>query len=87
MNEELDLLGGVAGKGGKGNSGPQKRGKFEASIIATYNAYLPFYEDVILRRLVSSGCQHNILLLDKGELSQSLSMATTCHEWQDDRTL
>ena len=56
MTEELDLLNAVAGKGGEIKSGSQKRGKFDASIIATYNAYLPFYEDVVLRRLVASGC-------------------------------
>lgn len=77
MSEELDLLSAVAGKGGESKSGSQKQGKFEASIIATFNAYLPFYEDVVLRRLVASGCHHNVLLLDRGDLSQSLSTPTT----------
>ncbi len=74
--EELDLLSGIAGKGGEGKSSGPKRAKFEASIIATYNAYLPFYEEVVLRRLVSSGCHYNILLLDSGDLSRSLTAPT-----------
>lgn len=77
VTEELDLLSAVAGKGGESKSGSQKRCKFEASIIATFNAYLPFYEDVVLRRLVASGCHHNILLIDRGDLLQSLSAPTS----------
>lgn len=77
MIEEIDLLSAVAGKGGESKSGSQKRGKFEASIIATFNAYLPFYEDVVLRRLVASGCHHNVLLIDRGYLLQSLSAPTS----------
>lgn len=76
MIEELDLLSGIAGKGGEGKSSGPKRAKFEASIIATYNAYLPFYEEVVLRRLVSSGCHYNVLLLDSGDLTQSLTAPT-----------
>ncbi len=77
MIEEIDLLSAVAGKGGESKSGSQKRGKFEASIIATFNAYLPFYEDVVLRRLVASGCHHNVLLMDRGDLLQSFSAPTS----------
>ncbi|MDF1552524.1 MAG: hypothetical protein P1P84_05645 [Deferrisomatales bacterium] len=75
MAELIDLLSGIAGKGGE-SSGPGKRGKFEASILTTYNAYLPFYEDVVLRRLVASGCQHNILLVDASDLSRSMASPT-----------
>jgi len=32
-----------------------KKGGYEASLITTYNAYLPFYEEVVLRRLVNAG--------------------------------
>jgi len=74
--EELDLLSSIAGKGGEGKPDAPKRAKFEASIIATYNAYLPFYEEVVLRRLVSSGCQYNVLLLDNGDLTKSLTSPT-----------
>ncbi|MBI4775778.1 MAG: hypothetical protein HY788_16665 [Deltaproteobacteria bacterium] len=77
MTEELDLLKAIAGKRGESKSGAQRRGRFKASIISTFNAYLPFYEDVVLRRLVASGCHYNVLLLDSGEFSQGLSTATT----------
>lgn len=72
MSEPIDILNGFAGKGGEAAGAP-KKGKFDASILTTYNAYLPFYEDVILRRLVTSGCQHNILLVDAKDLAQSMS--------------
>jgi len=73
--EELDLLSSIAGKGGEGKNGP-KKAKFEASIIVTYNAYLPFYEEVVLRRLVSSGCQYNVLLMDNGDLTKNMISPT-----------
>lgn len=41
-----------------------KRGGHEASLITTYNAYLPFYEDVVLRHLSNNGVRHNILMMD-----------------------
>lgn len=43
MNDELALLDLLAGKEGKKKSRTFGRARFEASIIATYNAYLPFY--------------------------------------------
>ena len=46
--------------------------KFETSLITTYNVYFPFYEDVILRRLVAGGASHNVLLMDKGQLAECL---------------
>jgi hypothetical protein len=73
MSEPIDILCGFAGKGGGEESGAPKKGKFDASILTTFNAYLPFYEDVILRRLVSAGCHHNILLMDAKSLAQSLA--------------
>ena len=75
MIETIDLLSGIAGKGGD-SSASSKRGKFQASILTTYNAYLPFYEDVILRRLVASGCHHNVLLIDATDLARNLSSPT-----------
>lgn len=42
-----------------------KRGGYEASIITTFNSHLPFYEEVVLRKLVSAGCRHNVVLMDK----------------------
>ena len=49
-----------------------KKGKYEASLITTYNAYLPFYEEVVLKNLVSRGCRHNVLLMDSSQFSESL---------------
>jgi hypothetical protein len=37
---------------------------FQASVVATYSCYFPFYEEVILRRLLDRGCTNNILLVD-----------------------
>ena len=37
---------------------------FQASVIATYCCYFPFYEEVVLRRLLSNGCTNNILMVD-----------------------
>ena len=49
-----------------------RKGGFEASLITTFNAYLPFYEDVVLRRLVNVGVRHNLLLMDARQFSVSL---------------
>lgn len=48
-----------------------KQGGFEASLITTYNATLPFYEEVVLRRLVAAGCQQNIVLMDRSQCAAS----------------
>lgn len=50
-----------------------KQGGFESSLFLTYNAFLPFYEEVVLRKLQSSGCRNNILLMDRSNLSKCLS--------------
>lgn len=42
-----------------------KRGGYEASLITTFNATLPFYEEVVLRKLVGAGCRHNVVLMDQ----------------------
>ncbi|MCY3540421.1 MAG: hypothetical protein OXH31_00720 [Gammaproteobacteria bacterium] len=49
-----------------------RKGGFEASLITTFNAYLPFYENVVLRRLITAGNRHNILLMDAGQFKISL---------------
>ena len=49
-----------------------RTGGFEASLIATYNAYLPFYEEVVLRRLNNAGVRHNVLLMDAQQYTVSL---------------
>lgn len=37
---------------------------FSSSVIATYACYFPFWEDVVLRRLMAAGCTHNVLMVD-----------------------
>jgi len=49
-----------------------RRGGYDASLITTFNAYLPFYEEIVLRHLLSAGCRHNILLMDKSQFSECL---------------
>lgn len=50
-----------------------RRGGYTASLMTTYNAYLPFYEQVVLRRLLSTGVRQNILLMDAGQCHHSIS--------------
>jgi hypothetical protein len=54
-----------------------KRGGFEASLITTFNATLPFYEEVVLRKLVSAGCRHNVVLMDRSQCAISWSSEAT----------
>ena len=46
---------------------------FSASVLTTFNAYLPFYEEVVLRRLVAAGCHHNIVLMDARQCAAALA--------------
>lgn len=48
-----------------------KEGKFEASLITTFNATLPFYEEVVLRRLRASGSMDNVVLMDSVQCARS----------------
>lgn len=50
-----------------------KKGGYETSLITTFNAYLPFYEEVILRKLIGNGVRHNVLMMDKAQCQQSFS--------------
>lgn len=50
-----------------------RRGGFEFSFAATYNAYLPFYEEVMWRRLTAAGCRANVLLMDGRQCAAALS--------------
>lgn len=54
-----------------------KRGGYEASLITTYNATLPFYEDVLLRKLVSAGCRHNVVLMDRQQCAVAWASQAT----------
>jgi hypothetical protein len=51
-----------------------KGGRFEASILATFNAYLPFYEEVVLPHLRNSGSRQNIVLMDAAACGAVLSV-------------
>jgi hypothetical protein len=42
---------------------------FEASLITTFNASLPFYEEIVLRRLRANGCRKNVVLMDAAQCS------------------
>lgn len=46
---------------------------FQASVAATYNCYFTFYEDVVLRRLMTAGCTHNILMVDATRCSEAFA--------------
>ena len=50
-----------------------RSGGYEASLITTYNAYFPFYEEVVLRRLVNAGVRHNVLMMDARQYTVSLA--------------
>lgn len=54
-----------------------KRGGYEASLITTFNANLPFYEEVVLRKLVSAGCRHNVVLMDRSQCAVSWASEAT----------
>lgn len=50
---------------------------FETSLITTFNASLPFYEEILLRRLRANGCRHNVVLMDSAQCSASWESETT----------
>jgi HKD family nuclease len=50
---------------------------FEFSFTATYNAFLPYYEEVVIRRLSAAGCRANALLMDASQCGSSLVSADT----------
>ena len=50
-----------------------RKGGYESSLITTYNAYLPFYEEVVLRRLVNAGIRHNVLMMDAKQYAASIN--------------
>jgi hypothetical protein len=54
-----------------------KRGGYEASLFTTFNATLPFYEEVLLRRLVGAGCRHNVVLMDRAQCAASWASEAT----------
>jgi HKD family nuclease len=54
-----------------------RRGGYDFCFIATYNAYLPFYEDVLLPRLAGAGCRANVLMMDARQCAAVLSSEST----------
>lgn len=54
-----------------------KRGGYEASLITTFNSTLPFYEEVVLRKLVSAGCRHNVVLMDRSQCAAAWESEAT----------
>ena len=50
---------------------------FEASLITTFNASLPFYEEIILRRLRANGCRKNVVLMDAAQCSAAWASEAT----------
>ena len=47
-----------------------KRGGYEASLITTFNATLPFYEEFVLRRLIAAGSRYNVVMMDAAQCAQ-----------------
>jgi HKD family nuclease len=54
-----------------------RRGGYDFCFAATYNAYLPFYEQVILPRLATAGCRANVLMMDARQCATALSEEST----------
>ena len=50
-----------------------KKGGYETGIITTFNVDFPFYEDVLLRRMRSSGIEHQMLMVDRGMCLQAMA--------------
>ena len=49
-----------------------RTGGYDASLITTFNAYLPFYEEVVLRRMTNAGIRHNVLMMDAQQYTASI---------------
>lgn len=47
-----------------------KGGGYEASLITTFNATLPFYEEFVLRRLMAAGSRYNVVMMDAAQCAQ-----------------
>jgi len=47
-----------------------KHGGYEASLITTFNATLPFYEEFVLRRLIAAGSRYNVVMMDAAQCAQ-----------------
>jgi len=47
---------------------------FRASVTTTYSCYFPFYEEVVLRRLMAAGCTHNVLIVDTTRCAEAFAI-------------
>lgn len=54
-----------------------ERTGYGASLITTFNASLPFYEEMILRRLRANGCRQNVVLMDAAQCSSAWDSLAT----------
>jgi hypothetical protein len=50
-----------------------RSGRFEASIATTYSIHFPFFETVVHRRLLGSGCLQQVVLADSGQCAAALA--------------
>lgn len=51
----------------------ERKNRYEFSFITTFNSYLPFYEQIALRRLIKAGCRVNTLIMDAGQFAACVS--------------
>lgn len=51
---------------------------FQSSVISTYCCYFPFYEEVVLRRLLDRGCTNNVLMVDADLCAEAFANEDTC---------
>jgi len=51
-------------------------GGYRGSVISTFNVYFPFYEEIVLRKLVAAGCRTNVLMVDRSQFAECMS-----NEW------
>ena len=54
-----------------------KRGGWEGSLFTAFNATLPFYEDVVLRKLTAVGCRNNVVLMDRRQCALAYASEAT----------
>jgi hypothetical protein len=52
----------------------QKSTGFDGALLSTFNAYLPFVEEVVIRRLRAAGCRYVVALMDGRQLGAELSV-------------
>lgn len=52
-----------------------RSGRFESSISTTYSVHFPFYETVVHRRLLGSGCLQQLVLADATQCAAALASA------------